>query len=93
MSGVDQPVDPLAREQLAAGAVPLDRAVAAALRDLRRPLTKLGDESLHAVAPALRLRRRFDARLEQGHRPDPYEKPGGAARERACFADGPAGFS
>ena len=48
---VDQPVDPLARGELAAGPVALDRLLAAALRDLRRPLAQLRDELLHPLAP------------------------------------------
>ena len=48
MPGIDEPVDPLAREQLAARAVPLDRALAAAGRDLRRALAQLLDERLDA---------------------------------------------
>ena len=53
---VDEPVDPLARRQLAARAVPLERPLAAAARDLRRALAQLGDELLHP-RPAARRRR------------------------------------
>jgi hypothetical protein len=68
-AGVDEPVDPLAREQLAAGAVPLDRALAAACGDLRRAVAQLGDERLHPGLPAGKIVRALDARLEQRHRP------------------------
>ena len=54
-AGVDEPVDPLPRRQLAARAVPLRRLLAAAARDLRRPLAQLGDELLHPLAPAREL--------------------------------------
>src|SRR5262249_54274998 len=50
---VDEPVDALARRQLAARAMPLGRLLAAALSDLRRALPQLGHESLHPLVPAL----------------------------------------
>ena len=49
---VDEPVDPLARGQLPARAVALDRALAAAARDQGRALAQLGDERAHPLAPA-----------------------------------------
>ena len=67
MPGSTQPVDPLAREQLAARAVALDRALAAAARDLGRARAQLVDERLHPRAPPLELVRALDVRFEQRH--------------------------
>src|SRR5438874_5886731 len=47
---IDETVDPLPGRQLAACAVPLDRALSAAACDLRGPLTQLRDELLHPLA-------------------------------------------
>ena len=47
---VDEPVDPLARGHLPAGAVALDRGGAAAERDERGALAQLRDERLHPRA-------------------------------------------
>ena len=60
--GSTQPVDPLAGGQLAARAVPLDRLLAAAARDLRRALAQLGDERLHPRPPPRTSRRARPAR-------------------------------
>ena len=46
---VDEPVDPLARGQLAARAMTFGRFLAAALGDLGGPLPQLGDEALHPL--------------------------------------------
>ena len=65
---VDEPVDPLARGELAARAVALDRLLAAAARDLRRALAQLGDERRHPLAPARELvGAALDLRREDGH--------------------------
>ena len=64
---VDEPVDPLAREQLAARAVALDRLLAAAGRDLRGACAQLVDERLHA--------RRAGARSRPCARPGSAEAP------------------
>ena len=66
---VDEPVDPLAREQLAARAVPLDRLLAAAARDLRRALAQLVDERLHPRAPPLELVRALQTAIRAASRP------------------------
>src|SRR5581483_11062036 len=52
---VDEPVDPLACEQLAARAVPLDGAFAAAGRDESGALAQLGDERCHPVSAPFAL--------------------------------------
>ena len=68
-AGVDEPVDPLARGQLPARAVPLDRALTAAARDLRRALAQLGDEALHPLAPGRELVRvTLGPRRQERHR-------------------------
>src|SRR5205823_4548331 len=66
-TGIDEPVDPLAREQLAAFTVALDRTVSAARRDLRRTVAQLGYEGLHPRVPALEFVRPLHMRLEQRH--------------------------
>ena len=48
-AGIDQRVDPVARQQLAAGEVLLPRLVAAAARDLRGLLAQVGHERTHRV--------------------------------------------
>ena len=66
--GVDEPVDPLARRQLAARTMALDRLLAAAARDLRRALAQLGDERRHPLVPACELvGAALDLRREDGH--------------------------
>ena len=50
---IDEPVDPLAGGELAAGTMPLGRLLAAAARHFPRPLAELPDEPLHPLAPAL----------------------------------------
>ena len=68
-AGIDEPVDPLSRRQLAARAVPLGRLLAAAARDLRRALAQLGDELLHPLAPARELLGvAVELRGQDGHR-------------------------
>ena len=57
-AGIDEPVDALARGQLAARAVPLDRCLAAARRDERGAVAQLGDERLHRRRPPARTCRR-----------------------------------
>jgi hypothetical protein len=57
---VEQAVDSLARGQLAARAVLLERALAAAARDLRRALAQLGHELLHPRATLAELVRGLD---------------------------------
>src|SRR5207245_4141220 len=64
-AGIDETVDPLAREQLSARAVPLDRPLAAAARDERRSLSELGDERLYARAPTRELVAPLDLRFEE----------------------------
>src|SRR5262249_12710921 len=54
-TGVDEAVDPLAREQLSTRPVTFDRTLAAAACDLRRPLAQLGDEALHPGSAAFEL--------------------------------------
>ena len=51
--GIDEPVDPLSRGQLAPRTVPLDRLLAAPGGNERGTLAELGDERLHRRAPAL----------------------------------------
>ena len=65
---VDEPVDPLARRELAAGAVSLDRLLAAAGGDERRALAQLGDERRHRRAAALERLVAHDLGREHGHR-------------------------
>ena len=67
-AGIDEPVDPLPRGQLAAGAVALHRLLAAAARDLRGALAQLGDERLHALAAARELLGALDLRGQHRHR-------------------------
>ncbi len=58
-AGIDEPVDPLARGQLAAASVPLERGGAASDGDGGAALAQLGDERLHpggAAGELLRLR-------------------------------------
>ena len=50
---IDEAVDPVPCCELPAGAVPLECCLAAAARDLRRPLAQLADELVHAGAPGL----------------------------------------
>jgi hypothetical protein len=52
-AGIDEAVDALAGSELSAGAMPLRRLLAAALRHLCRALAQLGHESLHPLAPTL----------------------------------------
>ena len=69
MLGIEQPVDALAGGQLAARAVPLDRLLAAASRDLGGSLAQLRDELLHpAAAPVEVSRLALDLRAQHRHR-------------------------
>src|SRR5262249_41831252 len=52
-AGIDEPVDPFSRGQLAPLAVPRQSLLAASARDLPRPLPQLGDEPFHPGAPGL----------------------------------------
>ena len=65
-AGIEEPVDPLAREELAARAVALDRdARRRPAATCVRALAQLGDERLHARAVRREvLARPIDARLE-----------------------------
>ena len=65
---VDEAVDPLARGQLSAGAMSLDRLLAPAARDLRRPFAELRDELLHACPAPLERLVAGDLRRENAHR-------------------------
>ena len=65
--GIDQPVDPLARRELAAGAVLLEGLLAAPAGDLRRPLAQLRDELLHPRPALLERVRALGLRGECGH--------------------------
>ena len=65
-SRVDEPVDALARSELSARAVPLDRLLAATRRDHRGALAQLGDEALHRCAAPLE---RVVARNGRGEHP------------------------
>src|SRR5215510_6575257 len=65
--GVDEPIDPLARGQLAPRAVPLDRFLATATSDERGSLAQLMDELLHPLLPARVLFVRHDVGLENRH--------------------------
>ena len=67
-AGIDEPVDPLAGRQLASGAVPLHRLLAAALRHLGRALAKLRDELLHPRTPLLERLVARDLGGEHRHR-------------------------
>ena len=62
-AGVDEPVDALAREQLPARAVPLDRALAAAGRDQRRALAQLRRRAPPSASGGARSRRSRSTRL------------------------------
>ena len=64
---VDEPVDPLARGELPARAVALDRLVAAARSHLRGALAELRDERLHRRAPALERLVAHDLGRERTH--------------------------
>ena len=66
-AGVDEAVDPLARRQLPARAVPLHCLLAAALRHPGSALAKLRDELLHPRASPLERVVARDLRREQGH--------------------------
>ena len=76
MSGVDEPVDPLARRQLAARAVPLDRLLAAAVRDRRRALPQLRDERRHPLVPPRELVGALHLRGQHRHRAEPIRMAG-----------------
>ena len=66
-AGIDQPVDPLAGEQLAARAVALDRALAAASGDLGGTRLQLVDELFHPSLPAREVVGSLDTALQQRH--------------------------
>ncbi len=67
--GIEQPVDPLARGQLAARAVALDRLLAAAAGDEGSALAELDDELLRARPAPLEVSRlAFDLRGQHRHR-------------------------
>ncbi len=93
-AGVDEAVDPLAGGELAAGAVALDRLLAAALRDARGALAELGDELLHPRAPTRERVVARDLRRERRHRARAYRPPvsdTGFQAARACLATRCAG--
>ena len=71
---VDQAVDPLAREQLAALAVTVDRSLAAAGGDLRGAFAKLFDERLEPCLPAREIIRVLDPALPAAPRPEPNRR-------------------
>ena len=73
-AGVDQPVDPLAGGQLAARAVPLDRLLAAAAGDERRPLAQLRDQRLHPLRAAREGLVALELGGEQRHETQPNER-------------------
>jgi hypothetical protein len=54
-AGIDEPVDSLARGQLASGSVALDRFLASSERDAGRPLAQLRNELLQPSAAAIVL--------------------------------------
>jgi hypothetical protein len=67
--GVEEPVDALARRQLAARAMPFDRLLAAALSDAGRALPELGHELGHPrLAPVEVSRLALDLRAQHCHR-------------------------
>ncbi len=66
-AGVEQEIDPLSCEELAAGTVALDRALAAAARYQPGAFAKLIDQRLHARSAPLELVRPLNLRLEQRH--------------------------
>src|SRR6185503_11855259 len=68
--GVEQPLDPLARQELAALSVELDRLLAPASLDLGQGALELGGESLVVLLPGLELGAAgFDVAREHGHGP------------------------
>ena len=70
VSGSHKPVDPLARRELAARAMALERLLSASLGDGCRALAKLGDELLHALPPPREgIRVAFHRCGEHCHRP------------------------
>ena len=71
---VDQPVDPLAGGQLAARTVPLDRLLAAAAGDERRPLAQLRDQRLHPLGAARERLVALELGGEQRHETQPNER-------------------
>ena len=64
---IDEPVDPLAREQLPARAMALDRPLAAAGGDQRRAGPQLLDQRLQPGLPAGEVVRLLDPAREQRH--------------------------
>ena len=66
-AGVDEAVDPLARRELAARAMPLERLPAASACDERGALAQLRDELLHPLAPSSERVVPGNGRLEHGH--------------------------
>ena len=64
---VDESVDSLARGQLAAGAVALERALAAARGNERRPVAELVDELRHPLRPTVEALVARDAARDHGH--------------------------
>ena len=75
--GVDEPVDALPRRELPARAVPLERLLAAAARDLRRPLAQLRDEAGHPLAAAgEQVAFPLDLRRQHRHRSGAYRSGG-----------------
>ena len=54
---IDEPVDSLARRQLAARTMPLGGLLASAARDFGRALPQFGDQGLHLFAPPRELLR------------------------------------
>src|SRR5581483_1839201 len=67
--GVEEAVDPLAGEELAAGAVPLDGPLAAARGDRGRARAQLLDEASQPLLAAGEVAAALDAGLQHGHHP------------------------
>jgi hypothetical protein len=70
---VEQPVDPLPGRQLAPRAMPLERFLAAAARDRRRPLAQLGHERRHSLTAVLEAVRPFELGGQDGHGAKPTD--------------------
>ena len=79
---VDEQVDPLAGGQLPARAVALDRLLASARRDERRPLPQLGDEAAHPLAP---LHEEIGVPLDLGGEQHRAQRRRSCGRRRSAF--------
>ena len=93
--GIDEPVDAVAGQQLAAPGVPRDGLVAAALADERQPIAQLGDE--REVRVAVGVERGGPRRVgEDGHRaisighPPRVKGTAASRRRRTTPVAGPA---